>query len=794
MAEDTQARRREAEGRAHAAEQRILVALAENRPLPDVLQVVVTGLEQQIEGARCAVVVERGDRLKVLAPGSLPASLLDAIETIDPATVNFGAEPVIVDDFEPLPAVGYRNVAIAAGVRSLVALPIHEDRRRTDVLAVHRTVAGPMPAHELALASRAAGIVGVLLERAETETNLRESERRLRQIAESLREGIWISTIENQALYVSPSCADIIGIPLDEMYTNGLGFLRLVHPDDRPMLEKWAAHPADLNVEFRLHHPDGRMRWLRTQIMPIRDGNGVVYRYAGVVEDITPWKDALERVRESESHYRRLVNTAPIGIYAVDAEGAFTELNPAGEAILDRASRDVIGRNFVDFLALQDVEPAMEVFQRLIGGETSVETMELSIVRPSGEQRLIALTVTAMRDGDTVTGLQGIGSDITEERQRDIQLRRAERLASVGTLIGGVAHELNNPLTAIRGLAELMLGDARTDDDRDVLGMIRRESDRMAKIVSDLRLLARQTQESGKDYGPVDLNEVVQHVLRVRRYTLQTSNVEVIEELDPAIPPVHGHMAELEQVLLNLVVNAEQALIGSDVRNKQVIVRTRRAGGCVALHVVDNGPGIPKESLERIFDPFYTTKDPGAGTGLGLSLVNSIVSEHGGSVRARSRIGAGAEFIVEIPTAKAGENPPAVAEPAEPKATGLRVLVVEDEATIQSLIRRMLERRGHAVTLAGDGAEALRELDATNGRGFDVILSDLRMPGLSGEEFVRRLRQRGRGEDRRVVFMTGDAMSEGSARVIEEAEVPVLMKPFTTEQLVALVERVAPQP
>ncbi|HEX6589652.1 MAG TPA: PAS domain S-box protein, partial [Longimicrobiales bacterium] len=476
MPDDVRTRQRDAESRAHAAEQRILVAIAENRSLPELLQVVATGLEEQIEGAYCSVIVERSGRLEVVAPGHLPAPLLAAIPEIDPARVDFGAGPVVVEDFEPLPAVGYRNLALESGIRSLVSMPLHADATARSMLAVHRTVPGPLPPHELALATRAAGIAGVLIERAAVEGGLRESEQRLRQIAESLSEGIWISTIDNQALYVSPSCAEIIGIPLEEMYANGLGFLRLVHPDDRVRLERWAANPADLSTEFRLNHPDGRMRWLRTQIMPIRNAEGVFYRYAGVVEDITPWKDALARVHESEAHYRRLVDAAPVGIYAVGADGLFTEVNPATEAILDRSAREVIGHHFAEVVAPQDMEKTNAMFLRLMRGESSTETLELSIVRRNGEQRLLTLTVTALREGGVVTGVQGIASDVTDERQREIQLRRAERLASVGTLIGGVAHELNNPLTAVVGFAHLMLLDERTHEDRETLETMAREA------------------------------------------------------------------------------------------------------------------------------------------------------------------------------------------------------------------------------------------------------------------------------------------------------------------------------
>ena len=777
--------RRDAAARGHAAEQRILEALGTMRPLPEVLDIVVRGLDEQIADATSAIIIERGGRLTPLAPGCLPATVTDAIDSLEVAAISLGPEGRIVPDFEGLPPHPYRDAALAAGLRSATALPIRSAAGTIGFLSVQRSVPGELNAHELELARRAAGIAAIVIERAEAEESLRESEQRLRQIAENLREGIWISTVEHQPLYISPGMATILGIPLETMYANGLAFLQVIHPEDQPRFRAWFEDHAEVETAFRILRSDG-VRWLRGHVIPIRDETGAVYRFTGVVEDITEWKEAADRLRESEGHYRRLVTNAPVGIYAVDAEGRFTELNPVGEAILDRPQEDVIGRHFVDFVAPEDVAASLEAFTRLGRGESARETLELSIVRPSGERRLLSLTVSAIADAQGVNGLHGIGIDLTEERQRQLQLRRAERLASVGTMIGGVAHELNNPLTSIRGLSELMLGDDRSEDDREVLGMIRREADRMAKIVSDLRRLARETQESERESKLVDLNEIVHHMLRVRKYTLETSNVHVIEDLTPRLPCIRANPAEIEQVLLNLLVNAEQALMASTVADKRIVVRTRRSDATVALHVVDNGPGIPTESLERIFDPFYTTKAPGGGTGLGLSLVNSIVGDLGGSVRAYSRLGAGAEFIVEFPATSDAEQP---AQPAASHAAAgaLRILVVEDEPTIQRLLERMLERRGHQVTLASDGGAALRLLESNE---YDVILSDLRMPGLSGEDLLRRLRERDDDAVRRLVFMTGDAVSETSARIVEDAGVPVLLKPFTGEQVAAVVERI----
>jgi CheY-like chemotaxis protein len=349
----------------------------------------------------------------------------------------------------------------------------------------------------------------------------------------------------------------------------------------------------------------------------------------------------------------------------------------------------------------------------------------------------------------------------------------------VGTLIGGVAHELNNPLHAIRNFAELLLMEPRSTEDREALEIIQREADRAAKVVSDLRMIARQTQESGTEHEPTDLNDIIRHVLKVRRYALDTGNVEVREDLAADLPRVMANRGEIEQVVLNVVVNAEQAM-RAERGERRLIVRTRPTSEGAAVHVVDNGPGMSPHQLERIFDPFYTTKDPGEGTGLGLALVHTIIAEHGGNIHVESEIGKGTAFRIDLPRAPA--RAATAADESGPAAAvrPLHVLVVDDEEAVRRVSARFLERVGHRVDTAADGAEALQMLNHTS---YDAVVADLRMPGLDGEELFHRLRARGDGLERRLVFLTGDAASEQAARVVAAARVPVLVKPVRLAEL-----------
>jgi PAS domain S-box-containing protein len=619
------------------------------------------------------------------------------------------------------------------------------------------------------------------------EAALKESEEKLRQIAENIREVFWMFDPDfTQAVYVSPAYEELWGRPVQEVFEDAATFLDAVHPDDRAAVSAAMREVREgvLNgVEFRVVRPDGEIRWVRSRGYPVLDASGDVYRVAGTTEDITSQKQTESERDAAEAHYRHLFKNAPYGIYALDAEGRFTELNPAAERIAGVSSTELMGKHFSSVITAADHAIAQDGFDRVISGESDDIEFDERIRRPSGEERLVRVTESAIRAGDRIIGTHGIARDITDEERREKSLRRAERLASVGTLIGGVAHELNNPLHAVRSFAELMLLDARTPEDREMLDIVLREADRAAKVVSDLRLIARNTQGGDAERCGVDVNDVVRHVVKLRRYPMETGNIAIVEDLASDLPDVLADRSEIEQVVLNLVVNAEHALSEVAGGDRKLTLRTRRTPTGASIHVVDTGPGIPAIALDRIFDPFFTTKAPGEGTGLGLSLVHKIVQEHEGQIHVESEPGRGTSFRIDLPRARLPE-PTTPEEESEP-SIHLRVLVVDDEPAIRLVSQRYLQRLGHTVETASDGELALRMLDADS---FDVIVSDLRMPGLDGWDLLRRLRERADGLDRRIIFLTGDAATAQPGRIAAETGVPVLFKPIRLDELARAVE------
>jgi two-component system NtrC family sensor kinase len=390
-------------------------------------------------------------------------------------------------------------------------------------------------------------------------------------------------------------------------------------------------------------------------------------------------------------------------------------------------------------------------------------------------------TVVGLKDGaGAITHFVGVERDITEELQLRDQLVHSERLSAVGELVAGVAHEMNNPLQTIVGCTELML-DERTDPAlRRDLELVRREAARAGQIVRNLLSFVRR---SAPDRAGADLNQIVRATVELREYHLEQQGIFVTLHQAPGPLPVLVNREEIQQVVLNLLLNAEQA-IAADKGGGSIAIRTSSTGRQQIVEVTDDGPGISPELRGRIFEPFFTTKDVGQGTGLGLSISHGIASAHGGSLELCGAQN-GACFRLTLPAhAEAAPRPSSPAQAAESPMR--RALVVDDQAPIRNLLARLLERRGFEVLQAESGAEALAAGPA--GR-LAVVLCDIRMPGMDGVEVYRRFLAEDARIGGRFVFITGDmsAIELGSAGLDNAL---VLAKPFTATDLDAVLAKV----
>jgi two-component system NtrC family sensor kinase len=367
--------------------------------------------------------------------------------------------------------------------------------------------------------------------------------------------------------------------------------------------------------------------------------------------------------------------------------------------------------------------------------------------------------------------------DLTAESELPARLFQTEKLAALGQMVAGIAHELNNPLTTVMGYGHLLL--ERPLDGR-ALADVRRicqEADRAARVVRSLLMLAR---EAKLDRLPIHLNEIVEHTVRLCAYDLRRANIAVEVDLAPQLPPALANPSQLQQVVLNLLVNSQQAIAQAG-RPGRIALRTRQAADRVFLHVEDDGPGIPTQLQRRIFEPFFTTKPVGVGTGLGLSIVSGILRQHGGEIHVASEPGAGASFSVSLPRA---QGRPKSTERQEPENSlpvpECRILVAETEPGVTKLIGDALTGEGHRVELVSDGEEVLRRVRETT---YDLIICDWRMPRLDGWELCRILRGSDGARRERLLLISADPSACNASEFLRESKFVCLTKPFLLSEL-----------
>jgi PAS domain S-box-containing protein len=502
-------------------------------------------------------------------------------------------------------------------------------------------------------------------------------------------------------------------------------------------------------------------------------------------------KRAEESLQENYQIMQAVFEGTSDAIFVKDLQGRYVMINSAGARVFGKTPGDVIGKDDTELFSAESARQIMEHDRQVTtSGKTQIYE---EIGSALGETHTFLSTKAPHRDHQgSIIGIIGIARDITERKQAEVQLQRqrealyqSEKLATMGQLLAGVAHELNNPLSVVMGQAALLRQSVRNKSQAERAGKIVQAAERCARIVNNFLALARQRPP---ERHPVQVNQVAREAVELLAYPLRVDSVEVEFQLAAEVPVMRADAHQLHQIVVNLVSNAHQAMREVEGPRRLTVATGVVVGGeRVWLEVRDTGPGISTELEGRLFEPFFTTKPPGVGTGLGLSLCQGIVEGHGGWIGVVRGAGPGAAFRVELPVKGPGEEV-AVAPARTPVLVrGVRILVVDDEPGIAGVLAEVLQLDGHVVETVGNGEVALARL--AEGK-YDLILSDIRMPELDGPSLYWTIERRDPRLLQRMIFLTGDTLSPGTRQFLEKTGVPCLAKPFALSDVREIVQQV----
>lgn len=618
----------------------------------------------------------------------------------------------------------------------------------------------------------------------------REAESRFTDLFETLHEGVYFAAPNGKLLDVNPAAIRMLGYKNKQELLECAAELHFADAAEQSgFLEELRKTGSVRDRELTLRRKDGSSVRVLNSSVAIRDAQGEFVRFQGSLVDITERGQMERRLREEQEFVRRLVACFPDIIVVLDTNGRYTFVSPRVQESLGYTPDEYLGASIEERPHPDDRRLLLDFFSSLTNGEISFGAVEYRTAHKNGGWRTVRANASPLTNAEgKIIGVVASARDVTESKRLEQQLLQSEKLAAIGQMVSGVAHELNNPLTAILGVSDLLQERTPDDASRRQVQLIYKQARKAAELVQGLLMFSRPSRHQSQNVRIADL---IARAVGLRSSEMEARHISVKVNAASDLPLIAADPQHMTQVFVNLLSNAEQAIAAASDHG-QISIHINSLDGEQEILIDDDGPGIPGESRAKIFDPFFTTHRTSGGSGLGLTICLVIVKEHGGTIEAQTSPEGGARFRILLPSARSARTSPKASKATSTGGLkGKSILVVDDEEGIRELVEQGLNLRGAAVETAESGRKAWKRLNAGS---YDLVLCDSNLGDESGAGLFQRILTMKGIHAPRFVLMTGDLLDAHQISSWEKSGARVLQKPFQLSDLVAVLESLLSSP